>query len=55
MAIFGGAAPLVMSWLIYWSHNILSPAIYYMAGGCVCLLSIRMLPSHQVEAALIER
>jgi MFS transporter, MHS family, proline/betaine transporter len=55
MAIFGGTTPVVLSWLIYWSHNILSPAIYYMAGGCMCLWAIRMLHSHQAEVVLIER
>lgn len=43
MAIFGGTTPLILTGLIYWTGNILSPALYYVIGSVIGLYAIKLI------------
>src|SRR5690349_7018572 len=45
IAIFGGFAPLIISWLIGVTGNPLAPAYYVMAGLALSLLSLLLVTS----------
>jgi hypothetical protein len=45
IAIFGGFAPLIISWLIGVTGNPLAPAYYVMAGLLLSLLALLLVPS----------
>lgn len=42
IALLGSTVPLVMTWLIYYTNNILSPSLYYILGGLIGLLGIQL-------------
>jgi len=43
LALFGGTAPLVCTWLISWSGDLAAPAYYLMAMAAVSLVAVSLL------------
>jgi len=50
LALFGGTAPLVCTWLIEWSGDVAAPAYYLMAMAAVSLVAVSLLRVPQGKA-----
>lgn len=43
-AIFGGLAPLVVTWLLHLTHNTSAPALYIIVAAIISLIAILFMP-----------
>jgi MHS family proline/betaine transporter-like MFS transporter len=46
LAVFGGTCPLIATWLIEITHNMISPAYYLMLAALLGLVTSMRLPTH---------
>jgi MHS family proline/betaine transporter-like MFS transporter len=51
VAIFGGGAPFVATWLIQWSGLTAAPAFYIMAAAVVSLVAVASLRASDLNPA----
>jgi len=47
IGIFGGTAPLILTGLILWTGNLVSPALYYIGGSFIGLYAISLMKSNK--------